>query len=165
MSRRREAPDTVGGRAAAVGLRPGHHGVGVGERGLLLGEALRAEHPAGDLAAVRRATARSSEARPRSRGEFAAAEAVLGGARAPILAQRGQVEVLLSFAGLERRDLGRVEAVLPPRASSLDRPALRRVENSRITARGTLRELGHALAWLSHSTPSVRVSSARSCAW
>ena len=33
----REAAHAVGGRAAAVRLRPRHHGFGVGERRLLLG--------------------------------------------------------------------------------------------------------------------------------
>ena len=53
----REPAHPVGGGAGAVCLRPGHHGFGVGERGLLLGQSLRAEHPRGRSEAARRGTA------------------------------------------------------------------------------------------------------------
>ena len=85
--------------------------------------------------------------------EFAGAESVLGGPRAPILAQSGQVDVLFSFAGLERSDLGGVEAAPVRRARAPRRPALRRVENSRITARGTCLISAMPLRGSSHSTP------------
>ena len=115
----REPAHPLGGGAGAVCLRPGHHGFGVGERGLLLGQTLRAEHPACDAQQLfaRRLLVGDPAEKP---GELAGAEAVLGGPRAPILAQSGQVDVLFPFAGLERSDLGGVEALLSAARELLD---------------------------------------------
>ena len=72
---------------------------------------------------------------------------MFGGPCAPVLAQGGQVEVLLSFAGFERRDLGCVVTVLTAAGEFLDDlPAAGR-ELADDRARD-VSQLRHALAWL-----------------
>ena len=94
-----------------------------------------------------------ADARRAARCSSRAAEAVLGGARAPVLAQPRQVDVLLALARLERRDLGGVEAARCRARPCCSTTCARRVENSRITSRGTPASSAIPLYGVSHSTP------------
>ena len=122
----------------------------------------RREQPRGELLALDRVAAGATLAHERV--EFAAAEAVLGRARLPVLAQPRQVDLLLRLAGRERGDAGGGEALGAERLHVLDAA----------TAGGSRRRGSppRALRSISpmpftgsvHSTPSRRVSSWRSCA-
>ena len=151
-------------RALGVRLGPGHHELGLGERGPALGKPVGAEQPLRDLEQLAARSARAGGARPSS-VELARAEAVLGGAGAPLLAQPGEVDVLLAVAGLERRDLGGLEAAVPLLVHVLDdlRPPGRELVDH--LARHALSGRPAPCAACSHSTPSERESSARRCAW
>ncbi len=101
------------------------------------------------IASSSRASRLAVAARARAAPQLARAEAVLGGAGAPVLSQPGEVDVLLALARLDGRDLRRVEAAAAAARSSCSTTCARRVENSRSRSRGTPPQLGQPLVRLS----------------
>jgi len=105
-----EPADTLCARPLRVRLRPGHHQVWIGERCRVLGEPVRGEQAVGDLEQLART--RLPPLDPvQERVKLGIAEAVLGGAGVPFLAQAGEVDVFLAVARVQGGDLGGPEAV------------------------------------------------------
>ncbi len=102
-----------------VRLRPRHRELGLGERGPLLGQPLGAEHPLCYPQELRRRRLRPPPA-AEERPQLAPAEAVLGRAGAPVLAEACKIDVLLALAGVDGGDLGGVEADGAALAETLD---------------------------------------------
>ena len=131
----------------------------------LLGQPVGPEQP---LARSRAARSRDQLPPARARRaarELARAESVLGGAGAPVLAQPGEVDVLLALARLDRGDLGGAEAAVAVLGHVLDDLRPPRSRTRAITSRGTPSSSAMPFVGVSHSTPSERVSSARRWAW
>ena len=118
----------------------------------------------GRSGAAPRGRAPAACARPSSACSSRCAEAVLGGAGAPVLAQLGRGRRAPCARGSRAPRPGR-RSSRRRRARVLDdlRAAASRTRGSR--ARGTCLSSAMPLRGSSHSTPSVRVSSARRCAW
>ena len=98
-------------------LRPRHYDLGLRERSLPRRQSLRPEQPLGNPQQLLAGGVTLADA-PEQRAQLAVAEPVLGGAGAPVLAQPGEIDVLLALARLDRRHLGGVEAAAALRASS-----------------------------------------------
>ena len=127
-------------------LRPRHHDLGLRERGLPRRQSLRPEQPLRNPQQLLAGEFALADA-PEQRAQLAAAEPVLGGAGAPVLAQPDEVDVLLALARLDRRDLGGVEAAAALAGELLDhlRPPGRELADH--LARH-VPQLGHPLARL-----------------
>src|SRR5919109_1365898 len=90
-------------------LRPGHHDLRLREGGLPFGQPLRPEQPPRNPQKLLTGEFALEDA-PEHGAQLAAAEPMLCGAGAPVLAQPHEVDVLLAFTRLNRRELSRVEA-------------------------------------------------------
>src|SRR5919109_2875384 len=90
-------------------FRPGHHYLGFREGGVPFRQSLRPEQPPRNPQKLLTGELALAHA-PEHGAQLAAAEPVLCGAGAPVLAQPNEVALLLAFARLNRRELSRVEA-------------------------------------------------------
>ncbi len=138
----RSLEDLVHARACRCRAGDGADELGHGEGRPLLGQPVAAEQAGGELLALDLTA--WNRASGDERFEFAAAEAVLGRARLPVLAQPRQVDLLLRLPGRERGNAGGGEALgaeclhvleqrLPPGRECPDRLL------------GSARDLAHAL--------------------
>src|SRR5919109_4825120 len=90
-------------------LRPGHHDLRLREGGLPFGQPLRPEQPPRNPQKLLTGEFALEDA-PEHGAQLAAAEPMLCGPGTPVLAQPHEVDVLLPFTRLNRRELSRVEA-------------------------------------------------------